>query len=512
MNLSLELLADQLAELNPVVCRTARQPVALADVRLLASSPWHAPDYLVVCTWEELRRATPASGLCVAVIGEAPEIREYLEHNSLTGLILGCATDRYTALGRIQDVFLFYRRCLVELAEAVIREAPLVELLNVCARLFGNPTLIADASLSLMAASTIPFSAEVDQAWQRSVTDGIADIPLMNELKRRGLTAALNTSTHALLIDPGPVHKSYISANVFDAGVRVASLAVVQWAAPLTSAQLDLADRVVTMVGRSILKQTHSATHHQLMLRECLEKLVQGSPVDEHVLSAHLSRKGWKIDDAYVLLRIVWPAAAYEHGTVEHSKYVYARWFVQSVILEVAGDFVILVHPGRPNGLGDEAQARLSAQLEADGAVCGASLPFGDLRNIRSHFQLAGVAARHTGAKGCLRSYADILPDHLFAELAQVMPLEAFCHPQVMRLQANDRQTQGKLVRSLLVYLQHERSLKAAAQELQIHRNSLVYRINRIEQHFGLQLNDAHTRQHALFSCLLLDYLDRLLT
>lgn len=512
MKLNLAILAHRLADLDAQVCPQQNAEESLADVRLLKDQAQLSPDHLYLCTWENLACFPNISGLAFVVMGGGAAAGQYLEQSGASGLIIHGEADLFQVFEQIQDTFLFYNRLSDDLTKAILQDEPFVPLLNICARFFDSPVMLFDASLSLIAISTNVAIPETDRDFQETLSTGFSSVPLMSELKRRGLTSLLNASPVALFIDPGPGYAPFISANFFDQGERIASLSIVQTGVSLSAALLGLADAIVGLLAPKILKHFHSLTHQRILLKESIENLLGGKEIDPAWLSAKLGQYGWGIQDDYLLLRIVWPQHAVQNGTVEHSKNVYADLFPGCITLDISDTFVMVVHGKEVWSGNTRPLAALQELLATDDARCGASLPFRNFMVLREQFQMAGAALDFAKPGNCLAHYADIMHQHLFAELAKNWPLQSFCLSEVIKLHEQDRKPGGYNIQSLLVYLKHERSLKAAAKELHIHRNSLVYRLNQIEKATGLNFNDPQIRLHALLSCLLLQYLDQLKT
>lgn len=55
-------------------------------------------------------------------------------------------------------------------------------------------------------------------------------------------------------------------------------------------------------------------------------------------------------------------------------------------------------------------------------------------------------------------------------------------------------------MKTLLVYLRHERNVVETAQVLVVHRNTLNYRVRKIEEITGMDLNDADIRLRILLT------------
>lgn len=73
-------------------------------------------------------------------------------------------------------------------------------------------------------------------------------------------------------------------------------------------------------------------------------------------------------------------------------------------------------------------------------------------------------------------------------------------HPALQRILDYDRQKHTSFYHILKIYLRCERNRVLTAQELFMHKNTLVYRIGKISSLFSLDLDDAYEREYLLFS------------
>ena len=77
-------------------------------------------------------------------------------------------------------------------------------------------------------------------------------------------------------------------------------------------------------------------------------------------------------------------------------------------------------------------------------------------------------------------------------------------HPALHRILDYDRRKNTSLYHMLKTYLRCERNRVLTAQELFMHKNTLVYRIGKVSSLFSLDLDDAYEREYLLvsFRCL----------
>lgn len=83
------------------------------------------------------------------------------------------------------------------------------------------------------------------------------------------------------------------------------------------------------------------------------------------------------------------------------------------------------------------------------------------------------------------------------------------CHPALVALVLDDKRTGGNLTDVLYEYLRCERNAALAATRLYIHRNTMLYKIRKIEGVIGQSLDDPSLRERLLFSYRVLEYMRR---
>ncbi|MGI9950921.1 helix-turn-helix domain-containing protein [Moorellaceae bacterium AZ2] len=123
----------------------------------------------------------------------------------------------------------------------------------------------------------------------------------------------------------------------------------------------------------------------------------------------------------------------------------------------------------------------------------GISWPFSDIVEFKRHFNQAVSAiklAHLFGLTNQVLDYSDFHYYDLLSNYAGRIPLEHFCHPALRVLREYDKANNTDLYTTLRAYLECNLNQCAAAKALFIHRNSLIYRIKRIKQVTGLDLND----------------------
>lgn len=96
--------------------------------------------------------------------------------------------------------------------------------------------------------------------------------------------------------------------------------------------------------------------------------------------------------------------------------------------------------------------------------------------------------------------YEDYYLDHMATVFMQKESASTFCHPQLKLLLDFDEMNQTHLAEILYVYLICERNIATASEHMQMHRNTLVYRLKKINSLVTINYESYEERQHIILS------------
>ncbi len=110
------------------------------------------------------------------------------------------------------------------------------------------------------------------------------------------------------------------------------------------------------------------------------------------------------------------------------------------------------------------------------------------LREARYALQVCRLEGwRHAG-------FEDLGTYRLLLSMAEPDALRAFADSLLAPLDAYDRQHDGELITSLQAFLQHNSRWETAATHLFVHRHTLRYRMRKVEELTGRDLNSSFDR------------------
>lgn len=136
---------------------------------------------------------------------------------------------------------------------------------------------------------------------------------------------------------------------------------------------------------------------------------------------------------------------------------------------------------------------------------CGSSYVFHDLPNLQLYYRQAQLALQYGEQKnGSINRCEDHALEYLRHQINDNVPL-SISAPGLEALKRYDASAGTEYYRTLAVYLREERDQTKTANILCIHRNTLIYRIKKLEELLGTDLDDERQRFFLLFSLYLED-------
>lgn len=157
-------------------------------------------------------------------------------------------------------------------------------------------------------------------------------------------------------------------------------------------------------------------------------------------------------------------------------------------------------------GSGEELVPALDQAALRQDMLIGASDSFSQLDGLDEALRQAKAAsafARRLGPGRGLAVYNSYKLQDLLNQAEGRMELGSFCSNTLLQLRAWDEEHQTEYERTLKTYLLCGQSIAATARQMFIHKNTVIYRINKLKQQFGVNFNDCGQISHLYCSFLI---------
>lgn len=280
------------------------------------------------------------------------------------------------------------------------------------------------------------------------------------------------------------------------------------------SGPLDDFDRLVLSYGADVCaielaKNRAIAFAVEQARGDWVQMWLSGTPADDDLLATRAQQSGF--DPTSMYLTAVFRAISDSGQSLPLESLLslvrddMSRRQISGVVGQYVDVIVVLytleaaTQVPRVRAMIEELRAQLEARTPSGMVAAGVSRPVTGLSALREAYREAKDAvsiAHELGDLDKTTFYGDLKLYQLLLALKDrnLEQLQRFYRDTLKPLVEHDDRKQSDLVRTLTGFFDANGNLAKAAQDLDVHRNTLVYRLERISELTDLDLNDADNR------------------
>jgi len=277
---------------------------------------------------------------------------------------------------------------------------------------------------------------------------------------------------------------------------------------------LDEFDRLVLTYGADVCaielaKNRAIASAVEQARGDWVQMWLSGTPADDDQMAARAAQAGFNADS--LCMAAVFRATTDAGAVLPLESLIplvrddMARRQVNGAVGQYV-DVIVALYPlenptqtSRVSRMVEETRAQLAARTPSGRVAAGISRPAAGLTALREAYREAKDAvsiANELGDQGQTTFYGDLKLYQLLLALKErnLEHLRRFFGETIAPLVEHDERKQGDLIRTLEGFFAANGNLAKAASDLDVHRNTLVYRLERISELTGLDLEDPDNR------------------
>lgn len=487
MKLSMWILKDYLKDYNPKVYITNGHRV-LQNVRILSDASIYSNANAYLGKAEDFISNEDGHIICVH------------DHD----MMILDAKDIDAVFNRILDCFDFYNLWYDSCLQAINQGKSMQDILELSRPFFHDDICIANESHFILYSLRYPYPTDtmlteeqiknimfMDKMFQTTT------MPLENIMyvrKNRANYSSKKAYLQYLDNNLLPVYARNLYANQKYWGVLVLNNIYTD-PGEVKSQTLDILGEITEywLVYHSKIKgmsDTYSNLFHTVLEKSSLEA--------DNLLQTHLGNIGWSPTAKKILFLIrnidndsgIYPAIIFYFNRIE------------GCIAGIVNSEIILLC--NVDLLNEKIFiSQITTYLTRTACIAGSSYPFTDITLTRQQLSLAKTAVTY-GSKtiGSLNSCEKYILAHFKDMLTNNNQL-FFPHPVVSELEKLDQEKGSDWAFTLYNFLLTERNYAYTAKLMSTHRNTIQYRIEKIIEQTGINLDDANIRLHIYLSLFL---------
>lgn len=430
-------------------------------------------------------------------------------------LIVLSGQNERDLINRLVLVFQKYTDLDERLTKAMESPAPLQEVVNIAATMIGVPVNMLDMNHNTLVYSTnlvpkgdILWDAMVEGYGYKHYTLVCRSIPSLAQMDTNGINLYQGRSN---------ISGRYIRVYLLRLGTHgVASLGLHKHTAcgqPFERHTVQLGNYVYDRLMQYVDHFPEIQKTRGNLFEQFLVDLLDNKITDQHQIEASETAGLMKINEWYVLGMVLFqecvPQTDYYLTLMD---YLEANVpFCKCAVYKARLHFVCALPDG--NRLTPEQERGVESFLEQYDCSCILSSPFKGLLELSRYkemlWSVRGYIPPRCGTHE-IWYFHQFAFQYALALLAEKLPLMAACHPALLQLRQYDRENESDYMETLREYLRNDCNVTKASNALHMHRNTLLYRINKIEKNIlGMKLDENDLREELKFSFRCLEFQER---
>lgn len=435
----------------------------------------------------------------VICIEDAQFSKDFIESGQVNLYTIPRQVNQFDVLNRIADILIDEATLVASMRrilDALYENTGIQALVDVASEVFENPIFINDTAYKILAMSRkVVFENE---CLEEEKTLGYIHASNILAMKRDGIYAdKLNLADEIVLSKRDDTKECWMFKNVRIHGIVVANIAIVDEQRPFRKLDYELMNRFAQVIAIEMEKNDFYKDNRGVMYSYFLDDLLTGKMNSQKAVIQRLSILNWKTYEWFKVAVIV-----DSQNEIQKEKQEYIVQYLKKIMPDCHWTVYkkkIVIFLSRPNKkiFTEKEQEELTVFLKSNKLIMGISHSFTNLLEAsRYHKQAfravsAGVFVKN---KEVLFRYTDMMPYYVAEAVLKRNDVSEFCPESISIIQKYDEEKGTNMVETLEKYLLHVGDPVTAAKALNIHRNTLLYRINKIKDLTDINLENGDER------------------
>mgnify|MGYP000847676764 CR=1 FL=1 len=424
-------------------------------------------------------------------------------------IVLDETTNMEELSNEVNRIFFEYGTLEQKLQDSVNKGRPIQHMVEIMAPyLNGNELLVINSDYRLIAKSNRSLRLNEISGLGQPDEDGFLPPDIVTFFKNDIIFSKARNLTEPFFYEASIFAKRALCMNVFFRGEYVCRAVLAEDANPFRGYEAGLLKFFTSFIQLVYdLSSSDSGILPADNMADICIDLLNGEPVEKWRIQNSFERRKWPLEGPFHCAVMMPSDRDFYNRTIRYYCQAFNRDIEGCCFVEFGDEIVCVINLGCCGGLLDNF---ISEHLETFRDAyfrIGYSNCFGNIEDLQHYYLQAKIALR-TGLKQ--RPYqwhfrfGDFTLTYMASKLTEELEGRFLCAPEILLLSEYDRAHGSELLPTLKAYLRNNMNAVKTAKELFIHRSTMVYRLERIEELTGLDYRDPRKVLHLLISLELL--------
>ncbi len=390
-----------------------------------------------------------------------------------------------------------------ELIKKANSSKSLSEVLDYASLKTGNSIVVCDMKFNILAHSlSIPVT---DKIWKKNVEKGYCDYEFIQRVKSLDTVKNASSTTDAIEVTCPESPNKKCSSKIFINGIQVGFVLMIEGENKITPRHLAAMSEISKALSFTISCYRPDILPYFNQDQQVLEALLIGTPAEKvanEIKHLHFS------DTMYALCIKTKSETAI--NKLKSRILPKLRQIFPEAYMTIHNSAIAILMPSSSSVTLVENQRILLEFMSREKIDIGISLEFSKMDQFYNAYQQAlrviewnkkipvklkekiSWDIRYPNEHNPHR-YSEILFYDMLSEYPNRDRLKDFVHPALKRLKEHDKESGNELYNTLKIFLRNHHNSNETAKVLNIHRNSLAYRLDKIIEISKADLDDPAT-------------------
>ena len=300
--------------------------------------------------------------------------------------------------------------------------------------------------------------------------------------------------------------RGFIDCAIRIRGTFVGWICVIGTEQAVTPKDAQMVSEIAKLISCELQKNEFFSLSKGGMFDYFMYILLEHQTTDDALLSQYMQTLGKQLsqEKCVAVVQALTPQKSFTNDLQQT-----LRTFFPNSISGLYKDRIVILLSCRENGLPIMYQKPLNTFLQTSGLKIGISNPYSSISYSHAFYLQACNSLRlgiQFDAEKSIYLYCDYVVFHgIEINEDQISPKDA-CLPVIWDLAFSEDPGDQELLQTLWLYLYYVRDTKRVAAAMQIHRNTLYYRLQKLRDMFGKDLDTGFGDFRIRYSFRLLEY------
>lgn len=408
--------------------------------------------------------------------------------------------DIFNALLSIIDKYNAFEK---ELANDMYSDNPLQSLIDSVCNLLKNPGYIIDRSFHVIVMNTNPELDFISINWKRIHEHGYLPYNVVSSILNNSQWKEIRKSNKPLVVTTDEFSTPFMASNIRYKSQIHWQFFICEIFKEITQGDLDIITLSYDYFYKCLISDKNNFSRKGNYHEYFFGDVISGKLTNNQLIDEQLKPLKWKLNGVYCILETdsnddnFYDAISSKLEQLTKGKsLLYENRFITVCPLKDYSQYKELIN-------------KLSSFYENMEFTAILSDAFNDFSNLRIYINQTKSAMAVVKNMNISKNFLlcrDFVFTDMLSKINEDLGFDTLVDSTLNMLKIYDDKHNSDFYKTLYAYLQNDRNLVHTSKALSIHRNTLVYRLEKIESLLPLTLDDPEYRFRLLFSYKIIEY------